>query len=702
MRITPHRVQRISASLVLVAVPALAPAAQEPAPEIPKRVYETRRTGEPPRVDGRLDDAAWDLVEWSTDFVQYEPAEGEPPTRQTAFKMVYDDEAVYFAFRAYDDPQQVRSLLARRDRFPGDWVEVNIDSYFDRRTAFSFTLSLSGTRGDEFISNDGNNWDSNWDPVWEGATHLDDDGWTGETRIPLSQLRFSGAQKQVWGLQVMRRLFREEERSTWQHIPKGGSGWVSRFGMVEGIEGLEARRRVELLPYGVAKAESFEAEPGNPFRDGNDGSITAGLDGKLGVTSDLTLDFTLNPDFGQVEADPSEVNLTAFETFFEERRPFFVEGANIFDLPLAPAITGGGFTQDRLFYSRRIGGAPPHSPDLEEDEFADTPGNTSILGAFKLSGKTPGGLSVGVLDSITERERASVDFLGQRRALSVAPLTNYFVARLQQDLRGADTQIGLMLTAVNRDLADAHLDFLPRQAYAGGLDFSHYFDGRTYRLEGNMLGSYLRGSAAAIDDAQRSSARYFQRPDNGHVSYDPDRTSLAGHSGSLRLTRTTSQSAFRFQTGAAWRSPGFEINDIGFMRNADEINQFTWVAWQFRNPFSIFRRAQINANQWLDWDFGGNFLGARANTNAHVTFLNNYQMGAGFTWEGERLSSTELRGGPASRWPGVRFFNVYAGTDSRRSLFGTLEHYGHDGDEGSQRRRGYCCRWSTGRRTPSP
>ena len=680
----------LGVGLALLAGPALAVAAQQDAPATPRRVYQTRRTETPPHLDGLLDDPAWDLVEWSGDFVQRDPAEGEPPTRQTEFKMVYDDEAVYFAFRAFDDPGKMSNLLARRDRFPGDWIEVNIDSYFDRRTAFSFTLSLSGTRGDEFISNDGSDWDSNWDPVWDGATHVDEKGWTAEARIPLSQLRFSGEEQQVWGLQVTRRLFRKEERSTWQQIPKGDSGWVSHFGEVHGIDGLGAGRRLELLPYGVAKAESFEAEPGNPFRDGSDASVTAGLDGKVGVTSDLTLDFTLNPDFGQVEADPSEVNLTAFETFFQERRPFFIEGANIFDLPLAPAITGGSFTQDRLFYSRRIGGAPPYSPDLTDDEFADSPPNTSILGAFKLSGKTASGLSIGVLDGITQREQASIDRLGDRRSATVAPLANYFVARLQQDFRGGDTQVGLMTTAVNRDLDADHLDFLARQAYAGGLDFSHYFGRkRTYHVEGNLLGSYVEGSPTAIDELQRSSARYFQRPDNDHVTYDPTRTSLAGHSGSLRLTRTTSESKFRFQTGLAWRSPGFEINDVGYMRNADQLNQFTWVAWQFRNPFSIFRNLQINANQWLDWDLGGQFLGARANTNAHATFRNNYRVGGGLTWEGANTSNTELRGGPASRWPGGLRYDVYAGSDNRRAFSLTLEHYGNDGNQDARLLRGY-------------
>jgi hypothetical protein len=670
------------AVLLAAAAPALAAAVE-------RRSYTARRADAPPAVDGRLDDAAWGAVDWTGDFLQREPAEGQAPTGQTRFKVVYDDHAVYFGIRAFDDPRQVVGMLARRDRFPGDWVEVNIDSYFDHRTAFSFTLSLSGTRGDERISDDGNVWDPNWDPVWEGATAVDDEGWTGEMRIPLSQLRFSSAEKQTWGLQVQRRIFRQEERSVWQVIPKDVTGWVSRFGELHGIEGLKPRRRRELMPYAVAKAERFGVEAGDPFRDGGASHLTGGLDGTLGLTSDLTMNFTLNPDFGQVEADPSQVNLTAFETFFAEKRPFFVEGNDIFELRLAPAITGGHFTEDRLFYSRRIGGRPPHSPDVDDGAWVSEPLRSSILGAFKLSGKTASGLSVGVLDSLTSRETADIDELGRRRAEVVAPFTNYFVGRARQDLRAGDSQVGLMATAVNRDLRAASVGFLPSQAYAGGLDFFHYFGKRDYLLEGNVLGSHLRGSAEAIEEAQTSSARYFQRPDNQEADFDPTRTSLSGHAGSLRFSRTAGNSRFRLQTGAAWRSPGFETNDVGFMRRADEINQFGWAAYQVRNPFSVFNRLEVNVNEWVDWDFGGHRLRLAGNTNAHATFRNNARAGAGVTREGETLSNTELRGGPSSRWPGAWEYDVYAGSDPRRKVYATAGVEGRRGDEDSERFRRY-------------
>jgi hypothetical protein len=669
-------IARIGSCLILLSVGFIAPVSAQPDDDtqkpIEKRVYTTARiVGEAPVLDGRLDDPAWDTVEWSGDFIQRDPTDGDPPSQQTRFKVLYDDSAIYFAFRLYDDPELLTRMLARRDWFPGDWIEVNIDSYFDHRTGFSFTLSLSGTRGDEFISNDGENWSSSWDPVWSGATQTDAEGWTAEMRIPLSQLRFSRAEEQRWGLQVQRRIFRLEERSSWQRIPKDSSGWVSQFGELRGLRDLKPKRNVELLPYAVASAERFEAEPGNPFRDGRDSEFDAGLDGKIGVTNNLTFDFTINPDFGQVEADPSQVNLTEFETFFRERRPFFIEGNNILDLRLAPAITGGSFTRDNLFYSRRIGRRPSVDVDAPEGAHVDVPDSTTIIGAVKLTGKTAGGLTVGVLESVTLKERAEIDDGGVRSHATVEPLTNYFVGRLQQDFHGGDTQFGGMVTAVNRDIDDPQLDILRDEAYSGGLDFSTYFRDRDYRLQANVFASEIRGSTDSISAAQRSSARYYQRPDNDYVTLDDTRTSLSGHAGSVRFSRTSNHDLM-FQTGVAWRSPGFEINDLGFMRNADRINQFTWVGYAKRDPFSIFDNWQINANQWLDWDFGGNFLAADFNVNSNARFHNKYGAGFNVNRAEEQTSNTMLRGGPSSIWPGGWNGNIWAESDHRKDFIVNL------------------------------
>lgn len=655
--------------------------------EVDKRTYETLRiAGDPPHIDGRLDETVWETVEWSGEFLERDPSEGGPPSEQTRFKVVYDNDALYFAFRMEDDPDLVSRQLARRDVFPGDWIEVNIDSYFDHRTAFSFTLSCSGTRGDELISNDGNHWDSSWNPVWNGAAQLHPQGWTAEMRIPLSQLRFSAAAEQVWGLQVTRRIHRLEERSTWQRIPKNLSGWVSNFGELRGLRDLAPKRTIEFLPYAVASAASFEAEPGNPFRDGSSSEIDGGIDGKVGLTNNLTVDFTINPDFGQVEADPSQVNLTAFEVFFDEQRPFFIEGRDIFDLRVAPAQTGGPFTADRLFYSRRIGRQPVLHPDAPTGAFVDPPQNSTILGAFKLSGKTAGGLSIGILESVTAEEKASLDLGGERSRQAVEPLTNYFVGRLRQDFHGGDTQIGGIFTAVNRKIDEGELadngGGLRRAAYAGGLDLSHYFHERDYRLEASVFASSLRGSQRSILEAQESSARFYQRPDNDYVTLDPTRTSLSGHAGSVRLSRTSNHQLV-FQTGMAWRSPGFELNDLGFLRAADGINQFTWVAYQRRNPFSIFDRLNINGNQRFDWDYGGNFLGSEWNTNANAQFRNKFGGRLSLTRVEERTSNTELRGGPSSKWPGSWSYEGGFNTDRRKKISADLGFFVERGDENS-------------------
>src|SRR5262245_40292246 len=514
----------------------------------------------PPKIDGVLDDPCWERVEWATNFVQWEPTAGDAPSEQTAFKIVYDETALYLAYRAYDrEPGSIARLLARRDRFPGDWVEINIDSYHDQRTAYSFTSSVSGTRGDEFVSEDGDSWDGNWDPIWELQTKVDDQGWTAEVRIPLSQLRFAERDEQVWGIQVQRRLFRKEERSLWQPKTKEESGWVSRFGELRGIQGIRTRRPVELLPYTLGRGETFESVPNDPFQDGRDADFEFGVDGKVGVTSDMTMDFTVNPDFGQVEADPSEVNLTAFETQFSEKRPFFIEGNSILSFQLAPAVTGGDFTSDNLFYSRRIGRPPRFAPALAVAEYADVPTASSIRAAGKLTGRTRHGLSLGVLESVTGHETAQVRGGMGDREVVVEPLTNFVVGRAQQDFRRGNTQVGGLVTATNRDL-EPHLAFLHRAAYTGGVDLLHQWHDRMWYVAANGAASHVRGEAKALLVTQTSSARYFQRPDNDYESVDSTRTSLTGYSSAFRFGRSGGKHV-HFEGGVAMRSPGFEINE---------------------------------------------------------------------------------------------------------------------------------------------
>jgi hypothetical protein len=471
----------------------------------------------------------------------------------------------------------------------------------------------------------------------------------------------------VWGIQVQRRIYRLEERSVWQPIPKDEEGWVSRFGELRGIRGIRGQRQIEVLPYAIAQGETFEEVPGDPFATGTSGKLSGGLDGKFGVTSDLTLDLTVNPDFGQVEADPSVVNLTAFETFYPEKRPFFIEGANIFDFPIAPSVAFGTHTQDRLFYSRRIGRQPQYRADWYEDGWVDQPEQTSIVGALKLTGKTQDGVSVGVLESVTAREQAEVDLDGARSDVTVEPATNYFLGRVQKDYREGGTRLGGMVTAANRKIDDAEVDFLHESAYGGGADLFHYMGDRAYYVALNVLGSRVAGSEEAILRTQTSSARYYQRPD-GHTSVDSTRTSLTGHGGSMRVGK--SKGKLNFDGGVAWRSPGFEINDLGFLRNADEVNQFAWVGYGLRNPFWIFRRMQLNVNQWLDFVYGGENTYQAFNFNTNANFRNNWNYYVSATRENERISTNELRGGPSIKLPGGTRVEGELNTDGNKVIAG--------------------------------
>nr|HQV31949.1 DUF5916 domain-containing protein [Calditrichia bacterium] len=543
----------------------------------PKKEYYTKKAPKGAvSIDGEINEDIWNSVPWAGgDFIVRSPNEGEAPVANTRFKVLYDESYIYFAIRAYDaEPDKIVRRVARRDRFEGDWVEVNIDSYFDKRTAFSFTITAAGVKGDEFISNDGDNWDASWDPIWYVDTHLDDQGWTAEMKIPFSQIRFNSSDDQIWGLQVNRLNYRNNERSHWIFVPQSSKGWVHEFGELRGISGIEPSRRVEVLPYVVAKNERFPTEAGNPFSDGSDFGGNLGIDAKIGLTSDITMDLTLNPDFGQVEADPSEVNLTAFETFFEEKRPFFIEGRNILDYAVTEAAWGGNYSSDNLFYSRRIGRRPQRFPDVPDGGFVDQPRNSSILGAAKITGKTASGWSLGIMESITAQEKAVIEGDGQRFKEVVEPATNYLLGRLQKDFNGGQRTLGMIATATNRSKESLLADRLHNAAYTGGVDFLQNMNDRVYYLSGNLIGSYVEGDARAIANTQMSSTHYFQRPDADHLDYDSTRTSLSGHGGTLKFGK---RGDFKYQGGVTWRSPGLELNDMGFLRRADEVNQWAWM-----------------------------------------------------------------------------------------------------------------------------
>ena len=642
-----------------------------------RRQYLTQSIGdEEIKLDGVHDEAAWLKVDWGTSFTQHQPDDGGLPYQETGFKILHNNKFLYLAYRVYDtSPDSIVKRLSRRDEFPGEWVEVHIDSYHDLRTAFSFTFSVSGVKGDEFVTEDGNNWDSNWNPVWEGVAKIDSLGWTAEIRIPFSQLRYSNQADPVWGLQVMRRVFRKEERSTWQHIPRTASGWVSQFGELHGLTNLPRNKQVELAPYVLAQTERFEEEPGNPFLDGSKSKFSVGIDGKLGVTRDMILDFTINPDFGQVEADPGSVRLDGYEIFFEERRPFFMESRNLFDYRVTGSSAGGDYDADLQFYSRRIGGAPHGNPSLVEGEFADIPTYTSILGAAKFSGKTKNGLSIGILESMTDPIKADIALGEIRREVLVEPLTNYFAGRLIQDYDGGNTIIGGMFTAVNRKDG---IDHLNRGAYTGSFDFQHSWKNRWWSFKSNLIMSRLEGSKESILATQTNFVHLLQRTDADHLGVDPDRTSLTGTGGTIKVGKYSGVKdrrggVYKFETGVTWRSPHLELNDVGFLLAADEINHFTWAGYHVEQPFSIFRNGSINYNHWGRWDFGGKLLYAAFNTNVHLWFNNNWMIGSGFTYNPYEVSNNALRGTTSLRKPAGYGYWFNVNSDSRKKIY----YYGH-------------------------
>jgi hypothetical protein len=643
--------------------------------KVPKRIYTTKYLGQEtaPVIDGLLDDSSWNIVEWTGDYIENQPDENTPPSEQTQFKIIYDKKNLYIGVRAFDSqPDSIVRRLSRRDGFAGDWVEFNIDSYHDLRTAFSFTITAAGVKGDEFITNNGNNWDGSWNPIWYAKTNIDDKGWTAEIRIPLSQLRFDKDKNQIWGLQSTRRFFRKEERSLWQRKPQDAPGWVSEFGELHGLIDLEPQRQLEIQPFTVLQYDKFPKEEGNPFRDGTDFKLNGGLDAKIGITNDLTLDLTMNPDFGQVEADPAAIALDGFEIFFNEQRPFFVENNNIFNYRISQSNAGNTFGSDNLFFSRRIGRSPQGFPETEDGEFVNQPTNTTILGAAKFSGKTKNGWSIGVLESVTAKEYAEIDNNGERREELVEPLTNYFVGRLQKDFNEQKTFVGGIFTATNRDLP-SHLAFLHKSAYTGGLDFKHQWKDRAWYVGGDIVFSHVQGTKEAIQNTQESQRHLFGRVDASHLEVDPNRTSLTGSGGNIQIGKAAN-GHWRFESGFTWRSPELEVNDLGFQRQADDLRHYTWIGYRSLKPFSIFRSLGLNYNHWAAWDFEGNHNQLQWNVNSWANFKNNWFGNIGFNYKPIRHSISALRGGPRLR--GSQNFNYWnsIGTDNRKKIRFNLNH----------------------------
>jgi hypothetical protein len=615
------------------------------------------RTPGPIAIDGRDDDPFWRSVPVISGFKQWQPTEGKPPRFRTEARVAYDAANLYVFVRAFDPhPDSIIKLLERRDTFtPSDMIWIFVDSYHDRRTGYEFGVNAAGVKIDQAIYDDGNE-DGAWDAVWDVATTIDSLGWTAEFRIPLSQMRYGTDSTHVFGFTIDRDIYRYAERVSWPLFSQAKTGFVSQFGALTGLVDLEAPRRIEAMPYVVTKNASTIVN--NAFTQRS--TVTVGGDVKYRVASNITLDATVNPDFGQVEADPAVLNLSAYESFFDERRPFFVAGRGLFRFDVnCSAVNCNG---EGLYYSRRIGRTP---------QLAGTYGDTlplqptPILGAAKLIGRFPSGLTVGMLDAATQREYSPGD-------TTYEPASNFAVVRASQDLRQGNSGVGAMLTAVNRRTDTWSAPYLASSAYVAAADFRHRMFGNGYEISGSVDGSRVQGSREAILARQTDAVHYYQRPDAG-LPLDSNRTTLTGDAEELKFGKVGGKHLM-FESAYQRRSPGFEINDLGFLRRADQQSWNTWVGFFDRNERKYYKRFQLNNNWWQYWTAAGLPLEAAYNTNVHVTFLNNWgwHMGGTLGQLGTTYDDRAARGGPAVRQSSYLAPWLFINGNDRRTLVPNL------------------------------
>jgi hypothetical protein len=667
--------------LALVVLFAAAPLTQ--AANWPERpVLHAVRVTTPPTIDGDLSDPVWQTAPEFTDFTQHDPNDGQPGSTHTSVRILYDDKAIYFGARM-DDPQRPTALLARRDSFlQYDFLSINIDSQHDRLSGAAFTVTPSNMQVDSILFNDIGE-DGSWDGVWDSTAKIVPTGWVAEVRVPFSQLRFPDKDQHVWGINITRRTVRNNEVVRIVNTKKGDTGFVSHFADLTGIDGIRRERPLEIVPYVVGRSDVFtRADRANPFIDSFDHRADGGLDLKYGLTSNLTLTGTLNPDFGQVEVDPAVVNLSEFETFYPEKRPFFTEGLNIFAFGDSPARSHFGFFfVPRLFYSRRIGRSPQGGVDAD---FVNAPVETTILGAAKVTGKLGNGWSIGVLDALTDAERArfvSGPISGRQQ---VEPMTNYFISRATKEI-GASSRVGMLLTSVNRRLPD-ELSNLRENALSVGLDGYTSFIDKSWVFEWQAAETRVSGSEEAIALAQRSPSRYYQRPDAGHVELDPTRTSLSGWSGRAMMSKQTGR--WRPNVQVQSFSPGFETNDVGFMQRTDIISSHALVQYVNETPTKHNRERNLWTGTWNNRNFDGDTIERGVFADAFGTLQSYWNWRASLFVTPGAFDDRLTRGGPIVRTRASWSSDQSIGSDERKTFYFTIDGHLQHSDDGSYVRSG--------------
>jgi hypothetical protein len=627
------------------------------------------RLNSPVAVDGVLSEPVWQDGNAFTAMVQRDPVEGAAPSQRTEVRIAYDDEAIYVGARLFDTaPDSIVARLARRDAsIASDRFAVYLDPHHDRRSGYYFMVNAAGTLYDGTLSNDVED-DASWDGVWQGSARTDAHGWTVEMRIPYSQLRFPKRASDVWGVNFAREIPRRREKDYAAYRPRKESGFVSRFPDLVGIENISPRRSIELMPYFTTQNEHLAHDPGDPFNDGSRTRGKAGADLRARVASRMTLGATVNPDFGQVEIDPATVNLTDFETFVEEKRPFFVEGAST----LAFGRQGAGDYWDYswddplFFYSRRIGRAPQGK--VPEADYSDVPSATRILGAAKLTGRLSPEWSLGTLYAVTDREEARLSSSGTSSQAEVEPLTYYGVTRAQREFDGRRFGLGLLSTTTLRSFDDPALrDQLNRSSWMGGLDgWAFLDDDRTWVLSGWSALSHVEGNSTRMVALQRNSTHYFQRPDARQVEVDSSATSLTGYASRYWINKE--KGAVQFNAAVGFLNPKFEVNDLGFQTQTDVVNAHIGSGYQWTDANRFWNTQSLKAAVFSTFDYGGNPTERGVGASGATEFLNGHTLEYYATANARALDNRRTRGGPLMlSLPGVSYGLYYLSDTQRRT-----------------------------------
>jgi hypothetical protein len=626
-----------------------------------KRVYQSVSIGElpEPKINGSLDDEIWSLGEWKGDFIQQFPYSGSPASEASYFKILYDHSNLYVALICKDsEPDKIIDKLGRRDSRAGDIAGIALDSYFDKRTAFEFSITVSGQKMDVKHLGDWG-FDFNWNAVWDGATTRTDTGWIAEIKLPFSQIRYANQDEHIWGLHFYRVIARKQEASSWDPIPRQAPATVYLFGELKGLENIRSSRQMEFLPYALGSYSHLQGDQEASF------GFNAGLDAKVGISSDFTLDLSVNPDFGQVEADPSVLNLTSFETFYEEKRPFFLEGNDVFDFELDGDIP---------YYSRRIGSTPGFDNPYSDWMVSDLPNRTTILGAAKLTGKNKNGLSVGLVDGLTARTYATAyNEEGTEKEIVVSPLSNYLASRIKRDFSEGNTVVGGVFSLVNRFSSDSVSELLlPSSAISGGLDLLHYWKNKNYYMEAKAIASQMSGSADAILLKQLSHIHRYQRPDADYIEVDSLREQLGGHGALIRVGKNGGRWNFHLQ--GQYRSPGLNLNDVGFIRQSDFLGEMTEVSYEMNDPKKWIRNYKLMLRQEAEWSFGAENSSNLA--EAALILRNNklWSFSLSSTYYFSILNTRELRGGPALRNDPRYILGLSVGSNSAKDLSGRVNY----------------------------